>query len=83
MDHSLLSAEEVFVEIMSIIRGSIGAMPSSTGYLSRRIDVCLRVILSLFVCFITEGPITKLCAWGEEESGGHNVLSETTSRGLC
>ncbi len=21
--------------------------------------------------FITAGPITKLCAWGEEESGGH------------
>ena len=31
------------------------------------------------VCFITAGPITKLCAWGEEESGGH-VLCETTSR---
>jgi hypothetical protein len=26
-------------------------------------DVC--------VCFITAGPITKLFAWGEEESGGH------------
>ena len=26
---------------------------------------------SLCVCFITAGPITKLCAWGEEESGGH------------
>jgi hypothetical protein len=25
----------------------------------------------LCVCFITAGPITKLCAWGEEESGGH------------
>ena len=23
------------------------------------------------VCFITAGPITTLCAWGEEESGGH------------
>ena len=24
------------------------------------------------VCvFITAGPITKLCAWGEEDSGGH------------
>ncbi len=23
------------------------------------------------VCFITAGPIAKLCAWGEEESGGH------------
>ena len=32
--------------------------------------------------FITAGPITKLCAWGEEESGGH-VLRETTSRGQC
>jgi hypothetical protein len=27
--------------------------------------------LNLCVCFITAGPITKLCAWGEEESGGH------------
>ena len=34
------------------------------------------------VCFITAGPITKLCAWVEEESGGH-VLRETTSRDLC
>ena len=23
------------------------------------------------VCFITAGPITELCEWGEEESGGH------------
>ena len=23
------------------------------------------------VCFITAGPITKVFAWGEEESGGH------------
>ena len=29
-------------------------------------------ILVLFVCvFITAVPITKLFAWGEEESGGH------------
>ncbi len=34
------------------------------------------------VCFITAGPITKLFAWGGEESGRH-VLRETTSRGLC
>jgi hypothetical protein len=34
------------------------------------------------LCFITAGPITKLFAWGGEESGGH-VLRETTSRGLC
>ena len=27
--------------------------------------------ISNSVCFITAGPITKLCAWGEEESGGH------------
>ena len=31
--------------------------------------------------FITAGPITKLFAWGEGDSGGH-VLRETTSRGL-
>ena len=34
------------------------------------------------VCFISAGPITKLFAWGGEDSGGH-VLRETTSRGLC
>ncbi len=27
--------------------------------------------LIVCVCFITAGPITKLFAWGEEESGGH------------
>jgi hypothetical protein len=27
-------------------------------------------ITDLCVCFITAGPITKLFAWGEEESGG-------------
>ncbi len=31
--------------------------------------------------FITAGPITKLFAWGGEDSGGH-VLRETTSPGL-
>jgi hypothetical protein len=34
------------------------------------------------VCFITAAPITKLFAWGGEDSGGH-VLRETTIRGLC
>ncbi len=29
------------------------------------------VFLIWCVCFITAGPITKLFAWGEEESGGH------------
>jgi len=32
--------------------------------------------------FITTVPNTKLCAWGEEDSGGH-VIRDTTSRGLC
>jgi hypothetical protein len=32
--------------------------------------------------FITAGPITKLFAWDEGDSGGR-VLRETTSRGLC
>jgi hypothetical protein len=40
------------------------------------------LLFGLCVCFITAGPITKLFAWGGEESGGH-VLRETTSRGLC
>ena len=30
------------------------------------------------VCCITAGPITKLFAWGGEDSGGH-VLRDTTS----
>jgi hypothetical protein len=32
--------------------------------------------------FVSAGPITKLFAWGEGDSGGP-VLRETTSRGLC
>jgi hypothetical protein len=36
------------------------------------------------VCvFITSGPIPKLFAWGEGDSGGGHVLRETTSRVLC
>jgi hypothetical protein len=43
-------------------------------------DVC-RADFACPVCvFITAGPITKLFAWGEGDSGGH-VLRETTSRG--
>jgi len=38
---------------------------------------------SYCVCFITAGPITKLFAWEGGESGGHVVIRETTSRGLC
>jgi len=30
-----------------------------------------RSLKTMCVCFITAGPITKLCAWGEEEIGGH------------
>ena len=30
-----------------------------------------RIFIPHPVCFITAGPTTKLCAWGEEESGGH------------
>jgi hypothetical protein len=33
--------------------------------------LCVCVCVCVCVCFITAGPITKLCAWGEEESGGH------------
>ena len=29
------------------------------------------ISVAVCVCFITAGPITKLFAWGEEESGGH------------
>ena len=36
---------------------------------------------SMYV-FITAVPITKLFAWGEGDSGGHQ-LRETTSGGLC
>jgi hypothetical protein len=34
------------------------------------------------VCVLVLQDLTKLFAWGGEESGGH-VLRETTSRGLC
>jgi hypothetical protein len=40
--------------------------------------VCLRGVC----VFITVGPSTKLCAWGQGDIGGH-LLRETTSRGLC
>jgi hypothetical protein len=33
------------------------------------------VLLGCVCVFITAGPITKLCAWAEEDSGGH-VLCE-------
>ena len=35
-------------------------------YEVRRAEAC-----EVCVCFITAGPITKLFAWGGEESGGH------------
>jgi hypothetical protein len=34
------------------------------------ITVCKRSNKHTLCVFITAGPITKLCAWGEEESGG-------------
>ncbi len=37
--------------------------------------VCF-ITVCLYVCFITAGPITKLFAWGEEESGGHVLVVE-------
>jgi hypothetical protein len=36
------------------------------------------------VCvFVNAVPIIKLFAWGEGDTGGHHVLRETMSRGLC
>ena len=43
------------------------AVPSTVG----RLGVDGFWMWEVCVCFITAGPITKLCAWGEEESGGH------------
>jgi hypothetical protein len=38
---------------------------------SQALTTVFRHMVRKHVCFITAGPITKLCAWGEEESGGH------------
>ena len=46
---------------------SLGIEPKTPGWLVQ--DPTIR--LTGCVCFITPGPITKLFAWGEEESGGH------------
>jgi len=45
----------------------LGIEPKTPGWLVQ--DPTIR--LTGCVCFITPGPITKLFAWGEEESGGH------------
>jgi hypothetical protein len=46
------------------------------------IKLCVFITAYSVCVFTTAGPITKLFAWGEGDSGGH-VLRETTSRGLC
>jgi len=56
--------------------GTTSAQDSSPLVLSdsTHIQSCHRIwkLVSINgVCFITAGPITKLCAWGKEESGGH------------
>ena len=43
----------------------------STYYKSVRAGGGVTLMLHCVCVFITAGPITKLCAWGEEESGGH------------
>ncbi len=45
--------------------------PSRTADLMCAFYYCRTYYKAVRVCFITAGPITKLCAWGEEESGGH------------
>ena len=46
-----------------------GSDPNHGGILSP--PRAVRWVKLVCVCFITAGPITKLFAWGEEESGGH------------
>ena len=55
------------------VRGAIVANLVSSGAVKEFVRIIRVAKLTLIqcVCFITAGPITKLCAWGEEESGGH------------
>jgi hypothetical protein len=44
--------------------------------------VCVFITAGPVCVFITVVPNTKMCAWGEEDSGGH-VLWDTMNRDLC
>jgi hypothetical protein len=61
----------------SLLSGTLSSQGASAA---TRVSKFLQ--FSSLCVFVTAGPITKLCAWGKEDSGGH-VLSDTTSRGLC
>ncbi len=56
----------------SLREGSAHRALMNAGILCETRRVCVCVFIALVcVCFITAGPISKLFAWGEEESGGH------------
>ena len=57
-----------------------GIRSQSSGDLEPTLGGAAQRVWHVYV-FITAGPITKLFAWGEGDSGGH-ALRETTSRGL-
>jgi hypothetical protein len=51
--------------VQSCLHGGEGGVWEDMCYERRRAEACV-------VCvFITAVPNTKLCAWGEEDSGGH------------
>ena len=55
--------------VQSCPRGGRGIVEDMC-YERRRAEACAEDT-KVCVCFITAGPITKLCAWGEGDSGGH------------
>jgi hypothetical protein len=69
----------VHYDLAQISRGSCGLLETWRDWPAvccRSLQLQSRLSVSspqqeTSVCFITAGPITKLCAWGEEESGGH------------
>ena len=55
--------------LQSCSRG-VGEIVDDICYERRRAEACAEDT-KVCVCFITAGPITKLCAWGVVDSGGH------------
>ena len=60
------------IQVFSLYSTPSPVKKSQSRFLMVRVSrrTCGRGI-TMCVCFITAGPITKMFAWGEEESGGH------------
>ena len=58
---------------LEVLSNAVVRLTSLGSLTVRTLRGCLEAPLACVahLCFITAGPITKLCAWGEEESGGH------------